>query len=133
VRTFVDSGVLIAAATGRDDVSAKAMAVLDDPTRVLVASDFVRLEVLPKPVYERRGDEAEFYEAFFDNVEIMLSSESLVGDAYKEACSAGLSALDALHVAAAKRAECHELVTAEKEGKPLFRAQGLKVRTIRSS
>jgi hypothetical protein len=31
--TFVDAGVLIAAARGRGEVSAQAMAILDDPDR----------------------------------------------------------------------------------------------------
>jgi len=65
--TFLDAGVLIAAARGNYDVSAQAMAVLDDPDRLFASSDFVRLEVLPKAVFNRRADEAEFYTAFFSS------------------------------------------------------------------
>src|SRR5262249_39592331 len=61
----VDAGVLIAAARGTMDVSAAAMAILDDPDRSFASSAFVRLEVLPKAVYHRRSEEAEFYLEFF--------------------------------------------------------------------
>jgi hypothetical protein len=32
------------------------MAILDDPNRHFVVSDAVRLEVLPKPRYEKRAE-----------------------------------------------------------------------------
>jgi hypothetical protein len=44
--TVVDAGVLIAAARGSIDVSARAMAILDDPDRSFASSEFVRLEVI---------------------------------------------------------------------------------------
>jgi hypothetical protein len=42
--TFVDSGELIAAGRGTHAASAAAIAVLADPTRQFVTSDFARLE-----------------------------------------------------------------------------------------
>ena len=63
--TFVDAGVLIAAARGQADVSARAMAILDDPNRSFASSNFVRLEVLPKALFNRKTTEAEFYNEFF--------------------------------------------------------------------
>lgn len=53
-RTYVDAGVLIAAARGKDDVAVKAIQILDDPDREFVSSPFLRLEVLPKAVYGKR-------------------------------------------------------------------------------
>jgi predicted nucleic acid-binding protein len=50
-RTFVDAGVLIAAARGGTEQSRRAMAVLDDPEREFVASPFLRLEVLPQALF----------------------------------------------------------------------------------
>ena len=130
-RTFVDAGVLIAAARGKDAVASPAMTILDDPERQFVTSDFVRLEVLPKPLYHGQHEEAEFYEAFFDHAERMItSSASLVSQAEEEASEAGLSAVDALHVAAAKRGEADELVTTEGRTKPLFRARGIRIDTV---
>jgi hypothetical protein len=62
---FVDAGVLIAAARGTSDVSAQAMAILDDPGRTFASSEFIRLEVLPKAVFNTKAKETEFYTAFF--------------------------------------------------------------------
>ena len=38
-----------------------------------------------------------------------------------------MTALDAIHVAAAKALKCEEFITAEKPGKPLHKARGIKV------
>jgi hypothetical protein len=65
IRTFLDSGVLIAAFRSRNTVSTPVLTLLDDPERVFVTTNYVRLEVLPKPLYFRRETEAEVYEAFF--------------------------------------------------------------------
>jgi hypothetical protein len=53
--TFVDSGVLIAAARGADEVARRAMTVLDDPDRTFASSALVRLEVLPKALRHDRS------------------------------------------------------------------------------
>jgi hypothetical protein len=70
----VDAGVLIAAARGRADVATHAMKILDDPDREFVASPFLKLEVLPKAVYEKRQAEVEFYETFFNAVTFWAES-----------------------------------------------------------
>lgn len=132
VRTFIDSGLLIAAARGSRELSERAMEILDDPEREYVTSDFVRLEVLPKAVYNNQSDEADFYREFISSAHDMVqSSHALVTEAESEAEQAGLSAADALHVAAARSGGCDELVTIEKSTKPLFRVTGLTVTTIR--
>jgi hypothetical protein len=66
--TFVDSDVLIAAATGRGDLARRALSILDDPERTFASSPFVELEVLPKAEFGGRTDEAEFYKAYFADV-----------------------------------------------------------------
>ena len=38
--------------------------------------------------------------------------------------------MDALHAAAARAGEATELITVERPGKPLFRVEGLTVRTL---
>ncbi len=130
-RTFIDSGVLIAASRGIDAVSHTAMGVLDDPERVYVTSDLVRLEVLPKAMYNKRDVEAEFYRLFFDGVEeVVAITPTLVSQALHEASQYGLSAIDALHIAAAKSAAVEEFVTVERTTKPLFRVSGLTVTTL---
>src|SRR5262245_49378544 len=112
--TYVDAGVLIAAARGRMEVSAPAMAILDDPDRRFASSEFVRLEVLPKALYNRKTDEAEFYREFFQVVSYWPSDTDLVVRyAYEIGVKLGLSALDALHLAAALKLGADELVTTE--------------------
>jgi hypothetical protein len=62
--TFVDAGVLIAAARGGAGVSEHAMAVLDDPNRLVASSEFVRLEVLPKALFNRKPMKQNFMRRF---------------------------------------------------------------------
>jgi hypothetical protein len=61
----VDAGVLIATARGGNVQAARAMEILDDPEREFAASVFLRLEVLPQAVFNKRVAEAAFYDAFF--------------------------------------------------------------------
>jgi predicted nucleic acid-binding protein len=129
--TFVDSGVLIAAARGTSPVSAAATAILVDPGRQFVSSDFVRLEVLPKPIYHKQVAEADFYRAFFASVAIWAATTPLLAQrAYQHASAFGLSAVDALHVAAADLAGAEELITTERASKPLFRVTVLRIVSI---
>jgi len=100
--------------------------------RIFVTTDYVRLEVLPKPLYLRRETEAEFYEAFFAAAEFVEISQALVSAVFEEAQQVGLAALDALHVAAAKRASVDECITVERRTRPVFRVTGLTVRTLES-
>src|SRR2546426_12394001 len=114
-KTYVDAGVLIAAVRGKAEVVAKAMQILDDSGREFVASPFLKLEVLPKAVYEKRQAEVEFYQAFFAAVRYWVTKIDLVVKAAQQhARTNGLAALDALHIAAAISASADELVTTEK-------------------
>src|SRR4051794_336737 len=129
-RTYVDAGVLIAAARGQADLAARALEILDDPQREFVASVFLRLELLPKPVYYRNRLEAEFYEEFFAGVTQWSEEyEQMTQEAMQQACACGLAALDALHVAAAICMGATEFVTTERRDKPLHRVQAIQVVT----
>jgi len=57
IRTFLDSGVLIAAYKGSPSIEAPAINILDDPNRIFLSSPFVRHEVSPKALYNRQRDE----------------------------------------------------------------------------
>ncbi len=130
MKTFVDAGVLIAAFRGGAGAGSLALDILDDPVRRFVTSDFVRLEVLPKAIFYKRKEEVAFYEAFFAAATCVRTSEGLFLQAFDEAKESGLSAVDALHVAAAKAEGCDDFQTSEEEGKPLFRVKGIAVRSI---
>lgn len=131
-RTFLDSGVLIAAARGTDDTALLALQILDNPDRKFVSSIFVKLEVLPKAIYNGFREEAAFYQSFFENdVEIWVSlSDGLAELAQQQAEKFGLSALDSLHVAAAISAGADEFVTTEKPGKPLHRVRDFRIISV---
>jgi predicted nucleic acid-binding protein len=130
--TFIDAGVLIAAARGTDEIARLAMQVLDDPDRSFASSLFVKLETLPKATFNRQDAECAFYEAFFEGVSKWADiGESIVRAAFGEACNAGLSAMDSLHVAAAHQVGADELITEEKSTKRLLRSTLVAVVTIR--
>lgn len=127
MRTFLDSGVLLAAWRG-DALSAPALSVMSDEARAFVTSQMVRLELLPKPRFERRSVEVRFYETHFaEAVGCEPLSEELGREAEKVAGRYGLSGADALQVAAAIRQPAQEFYTSERPGRPLFRVKELKV------
>ena len=130
--TFVDAGVLIAATRGLPEESHRATTVLFDPYRTFASSVFVRLEVLPKPLYFRRRAEVAFYRAFFRRVSMWTPIDmALIVAAYRQAIVTGMAAVDALHVAAARRVGATEFITTEGATKPMHRARGVTVITIR--
>jgi predicted nucleic acid-binding protein len=129
--TFVDSGVLIAAARGADEVAQLAMTVLDDPERIFASSALVRLEVLPKALRHHREREAQFYETFFQSVSAWAPiGEPLAEDAFLQARNFDLHAIDALHIAAALSVGAEEFITTEKAEKPINKLTAITVRTI---
>ena len=131
--TFLDTGVLIAAARGHTEQSARALEILDDPGREFAGSRFLRLELVPRAVHNKRETEVAFYEAFFSEVKHWATDlEALVEAAHREASSYGVEAMDALHVAAAAAVGADELVTTEKPSRSIHPAQSVKVVTIHS-
>jgi len=122
---------LIAAARATGALATRTLAVFNDPERVFVSSEFVHMEVFPKAIYYKRQPEVGFYEDFFAGItQIIPISASLAHLAYTEACQAGLSGLDALHIAAAKLSEAEEFITPERAIKPLFRVTGIVITTM---
>jgi predicted nucleic acid-binding protein len=129
--TFVDAAVLIAAARGGSEQAARAMEILDDPEREFASSPFLRLEVLPQAVFNKREAEVAFYEAFFAAVSKWATDLPAITEAaLQEASRCGVEAMDALHVAAAASVGAAELVTAEKPSRSIHRARAIRVVTI---
>lgn len=117
---------------GEDEAYEEAMAILDDPDREFVCSDYIRLEVLPNATYFQYEDQVKAYRSFFESVSRWVTpSPELSERALDLACQFGLKALDALHVAAAERKGA-ELVTTEKPGKPMFRVDLVRITSVRS-
>lgn len=133
-QAYVDACVLIAAFQGDHDLSSKALAVLDDPDLDIVVSDYVRLEVLPKPTFHENKAEVEFMEEVFNAASDVISSdEGITRDAVTLAGRYDLSPVDALHVSCAIHAAVDELVTVEKPTKPMFSVTEVDVKSLRDA
>lgn len=130
-KTYIDSGVLIAAFRGITTVAVKATEVLDDPQREYATSLFVKLEVLPKAIYNQQLAEVDFYETFFAGCSIWATElEKIIEFAQQLASDFGLWAIDALHVAAAISVGADELITTEKPSKHKHRITEIRVISI---
>jgi len=132
IRTYVDSGLLIAAARGNGKLSERALAVLrDGNAREFVSSDYVKMEVLPKPTYFGREAEIRFYVMFFSKVSQWLTFDVIHLDAaFEEACRAGLQSYDAIHITVAALSGCDELVTTEKPTSAIHRSTLIRIVSI---
>ena len=130
-KTYIDSGVLISAFQGTQAVSIRANRILNDENREFASSCFVQLEVLPKATFNKQQDEAEFYETFFSTViHWETDLDRIMLDAYQIACTYGLAAMDAVHVAAALQIKADELITTEKSTKPMHRVREIAIISI---
>jgi hypothetical protein len=132
IRTYVDSGLLIAAARGNGRLAERALAVLrDSNAREFVSSDYVKMEVLPKPTYFGREAEVKFYVAFFSKVSQWLAFDVVHLDAaFDEACRSGLQSYDAIHVTIAAISGCDELITTEKPTSAIHRTALIRTVSI---
>lgn len=132
-RTYIDTCLLLAAFKGEGELGQRALSVLDDPERVLVVSDPVRLEALPKALYHKQQQEVKFYETVFSQAENIAWNESALRQAHTIAEHHGVAAMDAIHVAHAIAAGVDEFASAEKPTKPMFRVQTIAMRSIREA
>jgi len=67
VRTVIDSCVLRTAFEGEEgEINKRALAVLDDTDREFIAVDFVALETIPKPTFNKRQEQALIFRTFFE-------------------------------------------------------------------
>lgn len=108
-----------------------ALSILADDQREFVTADNVKLELLPKPTFERRRVEVEFYKVHFDSASATEPFSPEPGrDALALAKKHGLSAGDALNVAAAIRQGAKEFITCELPGKPIFRVAEIRVLSL---
>jgi predicted nucleic acid-binding protein len=127
IRTFLDSGVLIAAFKGQPSVGDPAARVLKDTNRVFLSSPFIRLEVCPKALFNRHLDEHEFYENYFTRAEMLHNLKAVLATATAEAGRAGVGAMDSLHLAAASLLNADQFITTEKPKKSIHRSSLVEV------
>jgi len=132
-RTYIDASVLIAAFQGKESTSRRPLEILDDPERNLIVSDYLRLEVLPKPTFHKRSEEIEFMNAVLQHAaENVSTSPQLTGQAVALASKYDMTPIDSLHVAAAVVAGADELMTMEKGTKPMCQVEEVKVISLHS-
>ncbi len=122
LRTFLDAGILITGARGSGADQERALHILEDPERVFVASLFLQLELVPKAVFHKKHLEKLFYDKYFERAELVRNMDEIVRVARAEAARCGLSAMDALHLAAAHLGGCEEFITTERPTAPIFRS-----------
>lgn len=125
IRTFLDSNVLMAAIRGDHTCHVSARGIIDDPDRLFLLSDMVRLEVLPKAIYFKNKAEADFYEDVFAAAsEVAVTSHDSIERATELAKQFGLGPFDACLAEGAISLAADEFVTAERPEKAFFRING---------
>jgi hypothetical protein len=127
VRTFLDSGVLLAAIRSLGHDRERALQILEDPDRAFLTSPFIHLELVPKAVFHKKRLEKAFYDEYFNAAEWFRDLGRIEATARTEAARSGLAAMDALHVAAASLARADEFITTERPGKPIYRSSLVRI------
>jgi predicted nucleic acid-binding protein len=122
IRTFLDSGVLIAAYRGATALEEPALRILKDPTRVFLSSPFVRHEVLPKAIFNRQQGESRFYQNYFRRCLMLNDLKLILRHASKESARSGVGAMDSLHLAAAHLLRADLFITTEKPSRSVYRS-----------
>lgn len=130
-RTFLDTGVLIKAFCGEEKLALEAFAVIDDPDREFVASDFIKLELLPKPTFNNKKEALDFYNEYLSAVsELLEITPEITTEALTLACNHGLGAIDAIHFQTAITMNVSEFVTTEKPSKAFFKINNPLIKVI---
>ena len=126
-RTFLDSGVLIAAYKGLPSIEEPAGLILDDPDRLFLSSPFVRHEVSPKALFNKQAVEYRFYQGYFRRALFCDDLKSILSHAGKESAKSGIGPMDSLHIAAAHLLDADEFITTERPSKSIYRTSLVKV------
>lgn len=122
MRTFLDSGVLIAAFRGNNEVSEKAFQIMEDPNREFISSDFVKLEVIPKAKYFHNDDEVEFYNEYFaSTIDLFITTSDHINNSFDMACNYGIAGSDAVISCAAIKMNADVFITSERPTTAMFK------------
>lgn len=139
MKTYLDTNILIAAFQGKDTEIVKTITdIQNDSDREFIGSDFLRLELLPKPTFHRQQSEIEFMWEFLNGTdENVTISDKITQRAIELAGRYNLQPMDALHISAAIYARAEEFITLENPDKPMCKIPedeiGLKVYSLRKS
>ncbi len=120
-RTYLDTGVLIVAAAGRDPGARVALEVLNDPARVFLSCPYLDLELLPQVILNHKPRQKEFLETYLAATQRIEDMDAIFQAAFRESSLSPVSGMDALHIAAAHLLNADEFITTEKTNKPIYR------------
>ena len=114
IRSYLDSGVILAFLTAKDsEYDAARTLLLHGAQRQFVVSPFVKLETIP----HLRRDASPAYRVARDLLAAFESSDDLgsaMSWAFKVCLRVRLAGMDALHIGSAISANCDELITTER-------------------
>ena len=128
IRTVIDTCVLRTAFEGEGEENRKALEALDDANREFMAVDFVALELIPKPIFNKFKDQACFYKSFFDYAPIRVEVTSAITNlALRLASEHDIGPMDSLIVSSAIIGRADELITMEKPTMPMHKVKEVKV------
>ena len=132
IRTVIDSCVLRVAFDGVEGESnKKALEVLDDTNREFIAVDFVALETIPVPTFNKKYDQVLLFQSFFDDAPFRAEvSSDTTTLAIRLASEHGIGPIDALIVSSAIIGGADELITMEKPTKPMFKVKEVKITSL---
>ncbi|MFN0171287.1 MAG: hypothetical protein ACKV22_33140 [Bryobacteraceae bacterium] len=92
-----------------------------------MSSPFVRHEVCPKAIFNKRLLEYKFYREYFRRATMFNDIRLILERAGREAARSGINAMDSLHIAAAHLLDADEFITTEKPGKSIYRTSLVNV------
>lgn len=129
-RTYIDANVVINAWRGLKPFQTIAFAILDDPGRLLLTSDFLHLELLPKPTFHQNLAEVEFIRRILDHTTHISNDSRITQKALDLSSRYDLAVLDSLHAASAIIGGADELVTFESRNRPLYKIPPTEISVI---
>jgi predicted nucleic acid-binding protein len=129
-RTYIDANVVINAWRGLKPFQTIAFAILEDPGRILLTSDFLHLELLPKPTFHKNQTETEFIRRVLGHTTHIPTDDRITRTALYLSSRYDIAVVDALHAAAAIIGEADELVTFERRNKPMYKISPAEVSVI---
>jgi predicted nucleic acid-binding protein len=129
--TFLDTGVIIAAASGSTQEKHRAQTILADPNREFVTSPFVELEIVPHAERQGTPENIAFYREYFRTARMSSNLAEIVKLTAQELRRTNMKLADALHVAAANLAGADEFITTEKSTKAMHQNTLVKVTFFR--
>ena len=127
IRVFADTSIYFLAFRGVEEVAKGARDVLLRRSGLLLISDHLKLEVLPKAIFYKKVFESRFYQSIFARSLLISSGEALQAQAMKLACTYGLAAGDANLIAAACLGGADLFVTTEKVTKPMYSVREIEI------